>query len=301
MPIIVQDKFPAFGILSKEKLFLMKENRAHHQDIRPLKLLILNLMPLKIVTETQLLRLISNSMVQVELTFMHMATHESKNTDKSHLDTYYKCFSDIKDQKFDGLIITGAPVENYDFKNVDFWDEISEVFDWAEDNVTSTMMICWGAQAGLYHYFGIDKVNLPKKQFGIFKHYIHDGNYHLIFGFDDEFYAPQSRHTTNKKEDIVNKTDLNILAESDEAGVFLAASSNYSKIFVTGHLEYDNDTLHKEYIRDKEKGLPIEMPKNYYQDDNIYLPIKNKWRSHGNILFGNWLNYCVYQATNYEL
>lgn len=278
----------------------MKEKRAQTQDIRPLKIAILNLMPLKIKTEKQLLRLISNSMIQIDLTFIHPRSHTSKNTDINHLDTFYKTFEDIKHEKFDGMIITGAPVEHLEFEDVDYWKELQEIMDYAEDNVTATMFICWAAQAGLYHFYGIPKYPLEKKLFGVYPHKVVKKSF-LINGFDDTFVAPHSRHTEVRKEDIEKEKDLLILAESEEAGVYIVTSRSNDKIFITGHFEYDDTTLHDEYVRDLEKGLPIEMPVNYYPGNDPTKKPENNWRSHATLLFANWLNYYVYQVTDYKL
>ncbi len=300
MPIIIPEKFPAYKTLTEEGLFLMKEKRALHQDIRPLQILILNLMPLKIITETQLLRLISNSLIQIELTFIHPKTHISKNVDSNHLKTFYKTFEDIKKKKYDGMIITGAPVEHLDFEEVDYWEELKEIMDFSDKNVTSTLFICWGAQAGMYHFYNIPKHTLNSKIFGVFEHEIVKKN-HLVNGFDDVFLAPHSRHTEIRREEIEKVSELSILTESKEAGVYIISNENNSKIFVTGHFEYDDLTLHNEYLRDKEKGLDINFPTNYYLANNNELKPKNRWRSHANLLFANWLNYYVYQVTDYNL
>lgn len=300
MPIIIPEKFPAYKTLTQEGLFLMKEKRANTQDIRPLKILVLNLMPLKIRTEKQLLRLISNSMIQIDLTFIHPKSHVSKNTDINHLDTFYKTFDDIKDDKFDGMIITGAPVEHLEFEEVDYWEELQEIMDYTEDNVTATMFICWAAQAGLYHFYNIPKHPLENKLFGVFQHKVVKKSF-LINGFDDTFVSPHSRHTEVRKEDIEKEKDLLILAESEEAGVYIVKSKKTDKIFITGHFEYDDISLHEEYIRDLEKGLSIEMPVNYYPGNDSSNRPENNWRSHATLLFANWLNYYVYQVTDFEL
>ncbi|MGD9678351.1 MAG: homoserine O-succinyltransferase [Vulcanibacillus sp.] len=300
MPIIIPEQFPAYKTLTEEGLFLMKEKRALNQDIRPLQILILNLMPLKIVTETQLLRLISNSLIQIEVTFIHSKTHSSKNVDVNHLNTFYKTFDDIKGKKFDGMIITGAPVEHMEFEDVDYWDELKEIMDYSDKNVVSTLYICWGAQAGLYHFYNVPKSPLEEKMFGIFEHQIINRSY-LVNGFDDKFLAPHSRHTQTKREDIEKVDELTVIGVSEEAGVYIISNSDYSKIFITGHFEYDDLTLHNEYIRDKEKGLDIKLPINYYPENNPELNPINRWRSHANLLFANWLNYYVYQVTDYNL
>lgn len=300
MPIIIPEQFPAYKTLTDEGLFLMKEKRALNQDIRPLQILILNLMPLKIVTETQLLRLISNSLIQIEVTFIHSKTHDSKNVDINHLNTFYKTFDDVKEKKFDGMIITGAPVEHMEFEDVDYWEELKEIMNFSDKNVVSTMFICWGAQAGLYHFYNVPKKPLDSKMFGVFEHQIINRSY-LVNGFDDRFLAPHSRHTQTRKEDIEKIKELTIIGVSEEAGVYIVSNENYSKIFITGHFEYDDLTLHKEYLRDKEKGLDTRIPANYYPENNIELNPINRWRSHANLLFANWLNYYVYQVTDFNL
>ena len=301
MPVVVPESFPAFKTLTEEGLFLMDKFRAQHQDIRPLRILVLNLMPLKIVTETQLLRLISNSLIQVDVTFIHPSSHESKNTDADHLKSFYKTFDDVKHQRFDGMIITGAPVENLEFEEVTYWNELEEIMTYSKENVTSTLFICWGAQAGLYHFYDVEKHPLDKKMFGVFDHEVLERKVPLLRGFDDTFLAPHSRHTETRRKDLEKVEGLKILCESREAGVYIAAKEDLSQVFVTGHSEYDGLTLHLEYARDKEKGLDIEVPFNYYPDDNPALRPKNRWRSHANLLFSNWLNYCVYQVTDYDL
>jgi homoserine O-succinyltransferase len=301
MPVVVPEKFPAFKTLTEEGLFLMDKFRAEHQDIRPLEILVLNLMPLKIATETQLLRLISNTLIQVDVTFIHPSSYDSKNTDPEHLETFYKSFEDVKDKRFDGMIITGAPVENMEFEDVAYWNELKEIMDFSKTNVTSTLFICWGAQAGLYHFYEIPKRPLQEKMFGVFEHDVLARKVPLLRGFDEVFLAPHSRHTETRREDVEKVPELRILCESDKAGVYIVANDNLSQIFVTGHSEYDGLTLHLEYARDKERGLNIKVPDNYYPDDNPALRPKNRWRSHANLLFSNWLNYCVYQVTDYEL
>ena len=301
MPVVVPESFPAFKTLTEEGLFLMDTFRATHQDIRPLEILVLNLMPLKIVTETQLLRLISNSLIQVDVTFINPSTHESKNTDAKHLKAFYKSFDQVKDKRFDGMIITGAPVENLEFEDVTYWEELKEIMDFSKSNVTSSLFICWGAQAGLYHFHDIPKHPLKKKKFGVFEHDVLERKVPLLRGFDEVFLAPHSRHTETRREDVEKVEELRILCESDQAGVYIVANHDLSQIFVTGHSEYDGLTLHLEYARDKEKGLDIQVPHNYYPKDNPALRPKNRWRSHANLLFSNWLNYCVYQVTDYDL
>ncbi len=301
MPLNIPDKLPAVKILEKENIFVMKETRAVHQDIRPLRVVILNLMPVKITTETHMLRLLSNSPLQVEVTLMHPADHNSKNTSIEHLKTFYKNFTQIEEKKFDGMIITGAPVEHLEFEDVDYWDELKSIMDWTKSHVTSTMYICWGAQAGLYHFYNIPKYKLPSKMFGIFPHTINKPYTPLIRGFDEVFQAPHSRHTEIRREDLLKIHDLEIIAESKEAGVFIVMSKNGRQIFVTGHAEYDPNTLRDEYERDIKKGLKIEIPKNYFPDDDPNNAPKVRWKSHANLLFINWLNYYVYQMTPYNL
>lgn len=300
MPIKIQGDLPVKEILEKENIFVMDESRASHQDIRPIQILILNLMPLKEETELQLLRSLSNTPLQVDVTFMAVQSHEAKNTSMSHLNKFYEKFEDIKNRYFDGLIITGAPVEQMEYEEVDYWEELCEIFEWANTHVTSTLHLCWGAQAGLYYYYGLPKYMLPKKMFGVYRHRVMNRKVPLVRGFDDYFMAPHSRHTEVRAEDIRSVKELTILAESEEAGVFLAIADAGKRIFVMGHPEYDRITLDKEYKRDKEKGLPIEMPVNYYPDDDETKKPNLQWRSHGNILYSNWLNYYVYQNTPYE-
>ncbi len=301
MPIIIPENLPATEILSNENIFVMNEARAVHQDIRPLRIAILNLMPTKIETETQLLRLIGNTPLQVEVLLLKTESYKSKNISEEHLEAFYTTFSEGKDKKFDGLIITGAPIELIDFEEVEYWDELKEIMDYAQKNVTSTLFICWGSQAGLSHYYGVPKYPLEKKAFGVFTHSISKSNLMLLRGFDDEFLMPQSRHTEVRKEDLLNIEELDILAESEDSGVALVASKDGRKIFVTGHLEYDPDTLKQEYLRDYNKGLPIDIPKNYFKDDDPKLEPIVRWRAHANLLFSNWLNYYVYQATPYDI
>ncbi len=301
MPIKVQSDLPAKKILEDENIFIMDEKRALTQDIRPLKIAILNLMPLKEDTEVQLLRSLSNTPLQVDVTFLTTGSYTGKNTAHSHLDQFYMTYEDVKHQKFDGLIITGAPVEQMEFEDVDYWSELVDIMDWSKKNVTSTLHICWGAQAGLYHHYGINKVQLDKKMFGVFPHTVLNRREPFIRGFDDIFYAPHSRHTTVSKEDIVNNKELTILAESDEAGVFIVLAKEGQQIFVMGHPEYDRITLDKEYKRDVGKGLEIELPKNYYPSDDASSKPNLIWRAHANAMYTNWLNYYVYQVTPYEL
>lgn len=303
MPIRVQDNLPAIETLGSENIFVMTENRALTQDIRPLKILILNLMPTKISTETQLLRMLGNSPLQVDISFMHTKSHHSKNTSVSHIKTFYGIFDDFKHQKFDGMIITGAPVETLDFEEVDYWDELCEIMEWTKTNVTSTFHICWGAQAALYYHYGIPKYPLKKKLFGVYKHKVVPEKKHkiLLRGFDDEFYVPQSRHTEFYEADIKKVPELEILAKSDEAGVYIVTAKSERQFFISGHSEYDADTLAKEYFRDKDKGLDIDVPKNYFPGDDPSRPPKMLWRAHSNLLYSNWLNYFVYQTTPYNI
>ncbi len=300
MPIRIPDALPAAGILQRENIFVMTEKRAEGQDIRPLRIAVFNLMPTKIATETQLIRSLSNSPLQVELVLLHTETHQSKNTPEEHLSSFYKTFSDVKHKKFDGLIITGAPVELMDFEDVDYWEEICAVMEWSKTNVTSTLHICWAAQAGLYYHYGIKKHELSEKMFGVFRHDVVSPKAPLMRGFDDVFYAPHSRHTEILQKDIEAVPELEILAVSEDAGVYLAVSRDGKNVFVTGHSEYDADTLHNEYVRDVNRGLPIAVPRNYYPDDDPKKAPVVRWRSHSNLLFVNWLNYHVYQITPYD-
>jgi homoserine O-succinyltransferase len=301
MPIRVQSDLPAKKILEDENIFIMDETRAMHQDIRPLRIAILNLMPLKEDTEVQLLRSLSNTSLQVDITFLTTGSYVGKNTAASHLDQFYQTFEHVKKQKFDGFIITGAPVEQMEFEDVNYWDELIEIMEWSKTNVTSTLHICWGAQAGLYYHYGIHKEPLDQKMFGVFPHRVLKRKVPFVRGFDDVFYAPHSRHTTVSKEDILKNPDLEILAESDEAGVFIVLADEGKRIFVTGHPEYDRITLDKEYKRDKDKGLEIQVPKNYYPEDVDGNKPNLTWRAHSNAMYTNWLNYYVYQVTPYEL
>lgn len=301
MPIKTQSDLPALEILENENIFVMDENRAIHQDIRPLKVCILNLMPIKQDTELQLLRALSNTPLQIDVTFLNMTSHVSQNTSTNHLNKFYTTFDEIKDMKFDGMIITGAPVEQMPFEQVDYWEEICKVMEWTKKNVTSTLHICWGAQAALYYHYGIDKKLLNEKMFGIYPFRVLNRKVPLVRGFDDVFLAPNSRHTTVAKEDIVACPALKILAESDEVGVLLTIAEEGRQIFVMGHPEYDRMTLDNEYKRDLGKGLPIAVPRNYYPgDDPTQRPLL-QWRAHSNNLYSNWLNYYVYQVTLYEL
>ncbi len=300
MPIKIPDGLPAKEILLNESIFVMDESRAFSQDIRPLKIVILNLMPQKVVTETQLLRLLGNTPLQVEVVFIHPDTHHSKNTSHQHLSTFYQTINEIKDKKFDGMIITGAPVEHLDFEEVTYWNELKTIMEWSRTNVTSTLHICWGAQAGLYHHYGVPKYSLRKKVFGVFHHTINERNA-ILRGFDDEYVCPHSRHTEIKKEDIAPIENLKILSESNEAGINIVASKDGKHVFVTGHLEYDATTLQGEYERDVQKGLPIDTPINYFPEDNPNKSPRLRWRAHAYLLFSNWLNYYVYQETPYDL
>jgi len=300
MPIQIPNDLPAAEALQQENIFVMKEGRASTQDIRPLEIVVLNLMPTKIVTETQLSRLLGNTPLQVHLELMKTSSYVSKNTSQDHLLTFYKTFDELKHRKFDGMVITGAPVENMPFEEVDYWQELCQIMEWSKHNVHSTFHICWGAQAGMYYHYGIEKKPLDKKLFGVFRHQADYKRSILLRGFDDVFWAPHSRHTTVLREDI-EKTDLKILASSEEAGVYAAMSKKGRQIFVTGHSEYDGDTLQKEYLRDKALGLPIDVPKNYFPDDDDTKEPIVRWRGHANLLFSNWLNYFVYQTTPYDI
>ena len=303
MPIKIPDGLPAAETLSKENIFVMSKLKAEGQDIRALKIAVLNIMPTKIVTETQLIRLLSNTALQVETVLLQTASHKSKNTSVEHLSAFYKSFEQVKSEKFDGLIITGAPVETLNFEQVDYWDELCEIMAWSKTNVFSTLHICWGAQAGLYYHYKIEKYPLEKKMFGIFKHEVARAEHELVRGFDEIFLAPHSRHTEVRREDIERIAELEILAYSEEAGVYLVASKNknHARFFITGHAEYDHDTLADEYFRDKSKGLKIDLPVNYFPDDDDSKTPKNTWRGHAHLLFSNWLNYFVYQETPYDM
>ncbi len=301
MPIKTQNDLPAKGILENENIFVMDENRAVHQDIRALQICILNLMPVKQDTELQLLRALSNTPLQVDVTFMKMNSHRSLNTSMNHLNKFYNTFDELKGRRYDGLMITGAPVEQIAFEEVDYWEELCEIMEWSKKKVTSTLHICWGAQAGLYYHFGLNKELLPQKLFGVYKHKVMNRKIPLVRGFDDYFLIPHSRHTQVSAEAIHGCKELLVLAESEEAGILLCMTEEGRQIFVMGHPEYDRMTLHNEYIRDKEKGLPIEIPRNYYPKDNPNLRPELQWRSHSNNLYTNWLNYYVYQTTDYEL
>ena len=301
MPIKIPNELPAVEILTKENIFIMDEHRAIRQDIRELKIVILNLMPIKQVTETQLLRLLGNTPLQIEITLLHPKTHVSKNTSQDYLLTFYKTFDEIKDEKFDGMIITGAPIEHLPFEEVTYWEELTQIMEWSKIHVTSTFHICWGAQAGLYYHYGIPKYTLPEKMFGIFPHTLENPQVKLLRGFDDQFDVPQSRHTEVRREDIEKVHQLDLLSTSEEAGVYLVISKDRKQIFVTGHSEYDPLTSKEEYERDRKKGLDIQIPKHYFpQDDPTKYPVV-RWRGHANLLFSNWLNYYVYQETPYYL
>lgn len=301
MPIKIPDGLPAASFLESENIFVMTENRAVHQDIRPLKIAIMNLMPTKIATETQLIRLLSNTSLQIELTLLATASHTPKHTPPEHMKTFYRSLGEILDERFDGMIITGAPVEDRDFEDVDYWPELCELMNWAETHVFSTFYICWAAQAGLYYHYGVPKYPLDKKMFGVFEHRVLKPYHPLLRGFDEVFYAPHSRHTEVRRSDICNIPRLDILAESAEAGVYLVADKNGRRIFVTGHSEYDRETLAGEYFRDKAKGLDIDVPRHYFPDDDPGKSPSNVWRGHAHLMFSNWLGNIVYQLTPYDL
>lgn len=301
MPVKVQNDLPAKGILENENIFVMDEDRAMHQNIRPLSICVLNLMPVKQDTELQLLRALSNTPLQIAVSFMKMNSHVSLNTPIQHLNQFYKTFDELKNNKYDGLIITGAPVEQIPFEEVDYWKELCEIMDWSRKHVFSTFHICWGAQAGLYYHYGLKKVLLPQKLFGVYEHKVMNRKVPLVRGFDDTFLIPHSRHTAVLSEDIHNCSELTVLAESEEAGVLLCMAEEGRQIFVMGHPEYDRYTLHNEYMRDKNKGLPIQLPKNYYPGNDDTQRPSLQWRSHSNNLYCNWLNYYVYQTTPYDL
>ena len=300
MPLNVPDNLPAIDVLREENIFVMDESRAIHQDIRPLRVAILNLMPLKITTETHLLRMLSNTPLQVEVVLIHPSCHMSKNTPLEHMKNFYNDFASIRKEKYDGLIITGAPIEHLHFEDVDYWDEMTEIMEWARTNVTSTLYICWAAQAGLYYHYGIPKYTVERKISGVFKHYVNTPKIPIVRGFDDEFLAPHSRYTEVRRADIEKISGLNIAAESADAGIYLVVSEDARQVFVTGHSEYDPLTLKEEYIRDLKKGLDIQLPKNYFPDnDPTKIPVV-KWKAHANLLFSNWLNYYVYQETPFD-
>ena len=301
MPIKIPRDLPAFKVLSDENIFVMNNERAVKQDIRPLKIAILNLMPKKIQTENQLLRYLSNTPLQVEIKLLQTESYRSTHTSFEHMERFYSFFNDIKEERFDGLVITGAPVEQLEFEDVMYWNELKEIMEWSKSNVFSTLHICWGAQAGLNYHYGIPKYQLDKKMFGVFKHYINDTTADLTRGLADVFYAPHSRHTEVRREDIEKVSELDILSESEEAGIFIVANKNRRQIFVSGHLEYERNTLSDEYFRDVNKGLEIEMPKNYFPNNDSSREPMVTWRGSANVVFSNWLNYCVYQNTPYDL
>ena len=301
MPIKIPDNLPAVKTLESENIFVMTENRAITQDIRPLRILVLNLMPKKIETETQFARLLGNTPLQVEMELIHTKSHQSKNVAEEHLLAFYKTFDDIKDQKFDGMIITGAPVEHMPFEEVEYWQELCEIMEWTKTHVHSTFHVCWGAQAGLYYHYGIQKQEVASKMFGVFPHRVEYKQSILFRGFDDMFMVPQSRHTTVLRSDIEKVTDLKILASSDKTGVYAVSTKNGKQIFITGHSEYDADTLKNEYLRDLSQGKPITIPENYFPEDDATLPPIVSWRGHAHLLFSNWLNYFVYQSTPYDI
>lgn len=300
MPIKIPNLLPATQTLQEENIFVMTENRAMTQDIRPLHILMLNLMPLKIATETQIARLLGNTPLQVELELLQTATHKSTHTSEEHMLAFYKTFDEVKDNRYDGMIITGAPVEHLPFEEVEYWDELCTIMEWSKTHVTSTFHICWGAQAGLYYHFGVQKQQLDKKLFGVFPHHVDYKRSILFRGFDDTFMVPQSRHTTVRREDVEAIPELRVLASSDEAGVYVVSTRHGRQIFVTGHSEYDAETLKGEYLRDKKAGLPIEIPKNYFPNDDDTKAPAVTWRSSANLLYSNWLNYFVYQSTPYD-
>ena len=301
MPIRIPNDLPAAAALQQENIFVMPQDRAMTQDIRPLEIVLLNLMPTKIITETQLSRLLGNTPLQVNLELMHTTSHKPKNVSEEHMLSFYKSFDELKHRKFDGMVITGAPVEKLEFEDVDYWDELCQIMEWSKTNVHSTFHICWGAQAGLYYHYGIKKYPLPEKLFGVFPHHADYKRAILLRGFDDEFYAPHSRHTTIRREDVEDVWDLRIIASSDEAGVYAVQTKGGHQIFITGHAEYDPRTLETEYLRDKKLGKPISVPANYYPNDDDTLEPIVRWRGHANLLFSNWLNYFVYQTTPYDI
>ncbi len=300
MPLTLPEKIPAVEILKGENIFVIDSHRASEQDIRPLKVVILNLMPLKITTETDLIRLLSNTPLQIEVDFLKLQSHTPKNTPIEHMMAFYKDFETISQHNYDGMIITGAPVEQMEYEEVSYWPEIQKIFNWASKHVTSTLYICWAAQAGLYHFHNVPKYPLSEKMFGVFKHTMNQPRFQLFRGFDDEFYVPHSRHTEIKKEDILQHPELTLLSESEESGVYAVMSRGGREFYITGHSEYSPDTLHNEYVRDVNKGLDIHVPYNYYKNDNPEEGIIVRWRGHANLLFTNWLNYFVYQATPYD-
>ena len=301
MPIQIPNDLPAAGTLQQENIFVMTQTRAISQDIRPLEIVVLNLMPTKVVTETQLSRLLGNTPLQVNLELIHTTSHKAKNVAQEHLLAFYKSFDEIKHRKFDGMVITGAPVEQMEFEEVDYWQELCEIMEWSKTNVHSTFHICWGAQAGLYYHYGIKKYPLPEKMFGVFEHQVDYKRSILLRGFDDRFWVPHSRHTTIRREDVEKVPGLRILASSEQAGVYAMASREGRQIFITGHSEYDPETLKTEYLRDKNLGLPIRVPENYFPDDDDTRDPVVRWRAHANLLYSNWLNYFVYQTTPYDI
>ena len=301
MPIKIPNALPARETLENENIFVMTEFRAISQDIRPLRILVLNLMPTKVVTETQLARVLGNTPLQVELELLQVKSHESKNVSQDHMLAFYKTFDQVRDNRYDGMVSTSAPVEHLPFEQVDYWDELCGIMEWSKTHVHSTFHICWGAQAGLYYHYGIPKRQLDHKLFGVFEHRVERRQSILFRGFDDVFMAPHSRHTTIAREDVERCSKLKILASSEEAGIYAISTEGGRQVFITGHSEYDPDTLEKEYLRDKAAGLPIEVPKNYYPDDDDTRPPRVTWRSHANLLYSNWLNYYVYQTTPYEI
>ena len=301
MPIRISAELPAYKTLENENIFVIAKDRAEHQDIRPLRVIILNIMPKKIETECQLMRLLSNTPLQVDIDLLYMSSHVSKNTSMNHLSYFYKTFDEVKNNRYDGMIITGAPVEQLDYEEVDYWNEICEIMKWSTTNVFSTLHICWGAQAGLYYHFGIPKYLLPEKMFGIFPHKIEVSNSKLLRGFDDRFLVPHSRHTEVRREDIEKVSQLEILTSSNISGVHIVANKNGRQYFITGHSEYDRETIAHEYFRDLEKGLDIKMPYNYFPDDDPTKTPEFSWRCTANLMFSNWLNYCVYQLTPFNL
>lgn len=301
MPLNLPKKLPAIELLKQESIFVIDNERASSQDIRPLKIAVVNLMPIKITTETDLIRLLSNTPLQIELDFIKLKSHTSKNTPIEHLQMFYKDFDSIKNTKYDGMIITGAPVEKFEFEDVTYWDEITSIFDWARHNVTSTLYICWAAQAGLYHFYDVPKYELDAKMFGVFKHTVLDKTNPIFRGFDDEFFVPHSRHTEVRREDIEKVPEISIISESDDAGVYMVMARGGREFFITGHSEYAPNTLDDEYKRDVNKGLDIHVPDNYYRNDDPTQGPIVRWRSHANLLFTNWLNYFVYQETPYDI
>ena len=301
MPLNLPDKLPAIELLKEENIFVIDTSRATQQDIRPLRVVVLNLMPLKITTETDLVRLLSNTPLQVELDFMKIKGHTPKNTPIEHMKEFYKDFDEMQDDFYDGMIITGAPVEQMPFEEVNYWEEVTEIFDWARTHVTSTLYICWAAQAGLYHFYGVPKYDLPAKMFGVFRHTLREPYVPIFRGFDDEFYVPHSRHTEIRREDVMKVPDLTLLSESEESGVYMAMARGGREFFITGHSEYSPYTLNDEYMRDVNKGLPIAVPRNYYRNNNPALGPVVRWRGHANLLFTKWLNYYVYQETPFRI